>query len=69
MVRVHRELREGGFGARLILTVHDELIVESPEGEVAAVKSLLKRAMEGVMALSVPLRADVNDGESWYDCK
>ncbi|MDR0928578.1 MAG: DNA polymerase I [Oscillospiraceae bacterium] len=69
MVRVHEELRQGGFSARLILQVHDELIVEAPAAEAPRVAALLRRCMEGVAALSVPLVADVHQGRSWFEAK
>ena len=69
MVRVHRALRDEGLSARLILQVHDELIVECPPEEVAQVEALLRRCMEGAAALQVPLKTDVHSGESWYETK
>ena len=69
MVRVHRRLSEEGLQARLILQVHDELIVEAPEGEAEHAAALLKEEMEGAAALSVKLAADVNIGKTWYDAK
>lgn len=67
MLRVHHSLRAEGLEARLVLQVHDELIVECPEAEAEAVKALLVREMEGVMALSVPLEADAGAGRSWAE--
>lgn len=69
MVRVHQALREGGFKAKLILQIHDELIIDSPFDEAERVEGLLRDCMEGVMELAVPLRADVKTGHSWYDTK
>ena len=69
MIRVHGELAARGLRARLILQVHDELIVEAPEDEVEAVKALLAECMSGVMKLSVPLIATVSVGDTWYECK
>jgi len=69
MIAVDRALRDGGFEAKLILQVHDELIVEAPEAEAEAVRDLLRRCMEGVMALSVPLRTDISIGGDWRACK
>jgi len=69
MVEVDRALREGGYKARLILQVHDELIIEAPEEEADAIAALLKQVMESAMSLSVPLVADVHTGKSWYDTK
>jgi len=69
MVRVHGALRRGGFKARLILQVHDELIIEAPEVETGAVEQLLRDCMEHVIDLSVPLVAEVKTGKSWYETK
>ncbi|MDR2515340.1 MAG: DNA polymerase I [Christensenellaceae bacterium] len=69
MVRVHRALETEGFSARLILQVHDELIVDAPRGEADAVAALLKREMQAAASLSVPLVADVKTGQSWYETK
>ncbi len=69
MVRVSEALQKGGFEARLILQVHDELIIEAPEKEVPAVSALLKQQMEQVISLEVPLVADVSVGDNWNACK
>ncbi|MDD3412181.1 MAG: DNA polymerase, partial [Eubacteriales bacterium] len=69
MVRVDEELTKGGFAGKLILQVHDELVVECPEAEAQAVAELLQKAMEGVCRLSVPLIAEVETGKSWFDAK
>ena len=69
MIAVDRALREEGFRAKLILQVHDELIVEAPEEEAERVRELLRRCMEGVMKLSVPLRTDISIGGDWRACK
>ena len=69
MVRVHRRLKEEGLKARLILQVHDELIIEAPKNEEEKVKVLLKSEMENVAQLKVPLTADTASGFSWYEAK
>ncbi len=69
MIAVDRALREEGFEAKLILQVHDELIVEAPEAEAERVRDLLRRCMEGVVTLSVPLRTDISIGGDWRACK
>ncbi|MDD2955866.1 MAG: DNA polymerase I [Oscillospiraceae bacterium] len=69
MVRVHRELERSGLDARLILQVHDELIVESAEKDGPAVCELLRREMEGAAQLAVPLTVDVGMGKTWYEAK
>ena len=67
MLRVDAALRAEGLEARLVLQVHDELIVECPEAEAERVKALLKREMEGVAQLSVPLTADAKAGKTWAE--
>ncbi|MDD6041632.1 MAG: DNA polymerase I [Clostridia bacterium] len=65
MVRVSQRLDEGGYRARLILQVHDELVVECPLSEADEVSALLQQTMESVVALSVPLVAEVSRGKDW----
>ena len=65
MVKVCRRLEEGGFRAKLILQVHDELVVECPYQEADAVSDLLEDVMENVVALRVPLKAEVSRGKDW----
>lgn len=67
MIKVDTRLRAEGLEARLVLQVHDELIVECPEGEADRVKALLQEEMEGVAALAVPLVADAKAGRTWAD--
>ena len=69
MVAVDRALKAENLQARLILQVHDELIIEAPENEVEKVQALLRSCMEGVMKLSVPLRTDISIGGDWRACK
>ena len=69
MIRVFEALRAQKLRARLILQVHDELIVEAPEDEAERVRALLQECMEGVMRLSVPLRTDISVGRNWRECK
>jgi len=69
MIRVDERLRREGLQARLILQVHDELIVEAPETEREIVALLLKEEMEAAASLKVRLLADVNWGYNWYDAK
>ena len=69
MNAVHDELKAAGLAAKLILQVHDELIVEAPEAEREQVEALLRRCMENAASLRVPLIADVHSGRSWYDTK
>ena len=68
MIRVDERLRAEKLAARLVLQVHDELIVECPENEAEWVRNLLKEEMEGVAALSVPLLAEAQIGKTWAEC-
>ena len=67
MVRLPGALREAGLSARMLLQVHDELVFELPETEVEATGVLVKRVMEGVADLSVPLGVEVGHGQSWAE--
>lgn len=67
MVHVWQRLREEKLEARLLLQVHDELIVEAPEAEVEEVKRVLREEMEQVVQYSVPLTTDVGAGKTWLD--
>ena len=69
MVRVFERLRAEGLRSRLILQVHDELIVEAPESEAARAAEILRQEMEGAADFSVRLSVDVNAGDNWLDAK
>ena len=66
-IRLHRALRERGLRARMILQVHDELVAEAPEEEVATVAPLMREVMEGAFELQAPLKADLKVGENWEE--
>lgn len=69
MIDVAAALKEGGYKARLILQVHDELIVDAPLDEVDAVKRILRDKMENVVKFKVPLLVSLGEGKSWYEAK
>ena len=69
MVRVDEALRREKLQSRLILQVHDELLLECPHEEVETAARILQEAMEGVITLSVPLSAEVHQGENWAEAK
>ena len=69
MLRIYDRLRRENLQARLIMQVHDELIVECPEAEREAVEKLLRQEMEQVAALAVPLTAEAHSGKNWLDAK
>ena len=69
MVRVSRRLKEEGLASKLILQVHDELLVETKLEELEQVKEILRQEMMGAASLAVPLEIDMHTGDSWYDAK
>jgi DNA polymerase-1 len=68
MIRVAEKLKETGLDARLILQVHDELLLEARRDLADEVRTLLKTEMENAVKLAVPLEAEVGVGENWYEC-
>jgi DNA polymerase-1 len=69
MVRCHGALRQGGFQTKLILTIHDELLFETPPEEVDAARVLIEEEMCGVWRHSPPLAVDIGVGRSWLEAK
>ena len=65
MIRTDRALQEGSFRSRVLLSVHDELLLEAPRDEVDRLIPVLREAMEGALPLSVPLTVEVKVGDSW----
>jgi DNA polymerase-1 len=69
MVAIHERLRSEGRSARLVLQVHDELLLEAPEAEVSGVKELVREEMVNAYELDPPLEVDVGAGDDWHDAK
>lgn len=69
MVNVYRRLKDEGLKSRLILQVHDELLIETAEDEIEKVAEIIKNEMENAACLQVPLDVDVHSGKSWYEAK
>ena len=69
MVDVSMKLKEGGYRSKLILQVHDELVIDTAADEVGAVSKLLKECMENAYPMDVPLKAQVSVGSNWLDAK
>ncbi|HTM47567.1 MAG TPA: DNA polymerase I [Bryobacteraceae bacterium] len=69
MIGIDRALSEGGYQSRLLLQVHDELVLESPPDELDVVSQMVKREMEQVHELTVPLLVEVGRGDNWRDAK
>ena len=67
MIRLYEKLQAGGFQARMLLQVHDELVLELPKEELAEIAPLVCEVMESAYTLDVPLRVDVEAGPNWYD--
>lgn len=69
MIRVNRRLKEENLESRIVIQVHDELLVEAKNEEVEQVKAILKEEMEHAASLKVPLIADMSVGANWYEAK
>ena len=69
MLAVDRELKQGNYKSRILLQVHDELVLEMVESEIEAVTELVKRGMEGVAQMKVPLKVDSKCGKTWAEAK
>ena len=69
MNKIYRVLKEKKLKSKLIMQVHDELIIEAVPEEIDTVKEIMKDTMEHIVSLNVPLDVDLNDGKSWYDAK
>ena len=69
MINLEKALVEGGYQTKMLLQVHDEIVLEVPNDELVAMKALVKETMEAAVKLAVPLIADENDGRTWYEAK
>ena len=69
MINLDKALVEGGYKTKMLLQVHDEIILEVPRDELLAMKALVKETMEAAVELAVPLIADENEGCTWYEAK
>lgn len=69
MIRIWNTLRNKGLSSKILLQVHDELVLESPEKEVEEVQAIVRREMESAVSLKVPLRVEMGSGNSWMDVK
>ena len=69
MIAAHRKLKKAGVRSRILLQVHDELVLEVTADEVEQVSEILRETMEQVVELSVPLSIDINYGRNWTEAK
>jgi DNA polymerase-1 len=69
MINVLKELKNKNMKSKIVLQVHDEMMIETPLEELNAVTDILKNCMESAIKLNVPLIAEVSEASNWYDCK
>ncbi len=69
MINVYRALKENNLKSKIILQVHDEMMIEALEEEKDKVKKILKESMESAIKLDVPLIAEISEAKNWYECK
>ncbi|MCU0578725.1 MAG: DNA polymerase, partial [Desulfobacterota bacterium] len=69
MIVIDREMKQQKLKAKMLLQVHDELVFEAPEGEVEALKKMVKEHMEAAVALQVPLLVQISTGRNWAELK
>ena len=69
MIKVYQEIQKRGLKSKIVLQVHDEMMIEAPEDEKEQVKEIMKKCMESAISLNVPLIVDIEEAKNWYDCK
>lgn len=69
MIEVHKQIEEKKLNSRIVLQIHDELLLEVPKEEISIATEILKNSMENIVELSVPLIAEVTEADNWYGCK
>ena len=69
MIHLNKALEAGAYKTKMLLQVHDEIVLQVPSDELAAIKELVKETMESAIELAVPLEADENEGKTWYEAK
>ena len=65
MIKIYRRIKKAGLNTKMIMQVHDELVLEAPDREVATAEAMVREEMEGVMAMVVPLKVSVAKGKNW----
>ena len=69
MIKVKEELENKNLKSKIVLQVHDEMMIETPIEEAEIVKNIVKESMESAVTLKIPLIAEVSEAENWYECK
>ena len=69
MMKLYQALKENGLTSKIILQVHDEVVIEGPKSEGEQVKALIKESLEGAVSFDCPLSVDANQAANWVDAK
>ncbi len=69
MIKVYQEIKKRGLQSKIVLQVHDEMMIETIEEEKEEIKNMMKQSMETAIDLQVPLIADLSEAKNWYECK
>ena len=69
MIEVYKKLKENNLESKMILQIHDEIIIDAKESEIDTLKKIVKDAMENIVELKVPLKVEINIGKNWFDAK
>lgn len=69
MIKVYQEIQKRGLRSKIVLQVHDEMMIEALEEEKEEIREIMKQSMESAIALQVPLIAEISEAKNWYDCK
>ena len=69
MIKVYRKIKEQGLKSKIVLQVHDEMMIEVPIDEKVQVEKIMKESMESAASLKVPLTAEISSADNWYECK
>lgn len=69
MIEVYKKLKENNLESKMILQIHDEIIIDAKESEINTLKKIVKDAMENIVELKVPLKVEINIGKNWFDAK
>ena len=69
MIKVYQEIQNRGLKSKIVLQVHDEMMIEAPIDEKEEIQKIMKESMESAIQLKVPLIAEISEANNWYDCK
>ena len=69
MIKVYRELKNSNLKSKIVLQVHDEMLIEAPISEKEEVEKIIKECMESAIELKVPLISEISSADNWYECK